>query len=256
LSWLVVVVWEYFFAKQPVIQPNQQTQSSEKQPAKPVPEQPVAPSAKAPTRTREQAIAASPHIEIVTPQLSGSIDLKGARIDDLTLTQYREGTNPNSPPIVLFSPRGAPDAYYAEFGWVPATGSSAEKVPGEDTVWKEEGSGALRVGHPVALTYDNGQGLIFRRRISVHDQYLFSIKDEVQNKSTKPVTFYPYALISRHGTPKVLGYYILHEGPIGVMGEEGLQEPSYKQIERKLECHRRLARLHRQIHCGCLVARH
>ena len=78
-----------------------------------------------------------------TPTLRGSIDLKGGRIDDLSLEQYRETIDPTSPAIVLFSPSGAPDAFYAEFGWVAAAGTTAA-IPGPDTVWKQEGSGALR----------------------------------------------------------------------------------------------------------------
>jgi YidC/Oxa1 family membrane protein insertase len=106
-------------------------------------------------------------------------------------------------------------------------------MPGPDTVWKQDGSGALGVDHPIVLTYDNGTGLNFRRTIAVDDHYLFTIKDQVENKGGSPVTLFPYALISRHGAPKVLGYYILHEGLIGVMGDQGLQEETYKKIEDK-----------------------
>ena len=105
--------------------------------------------------------------------------------------------------------------------------------------------------HPVTLTYDNGEGLEFRRTIAVDDKYLFTIKDEVTNKSANPVTLFPYALISRHGTPQTLGYYILHEGLIGVLGDPGsagihLQEDRRKE-DRQLRRHQRLARHHRQI---------
>ncbi len=164
--------------------------------------------------------------------MNGSIDLKGARIDNLSLEQYRETIDPHSPPIVLFSPSGSPDAYYAEFGWVPASGTT-QKLPGPDTLWTQDGGGALSADHPVKLTYDNGEGLVFRRTIAVDDHYLFTIKDEVQNKSAAPVTLFPYGLISRHGAPKVLGYYILHEGLIGVMGNQGEQEETYKKIDGK-----------------------
>ena len=201
--------------------------------APPVPGGSAAPGA-APSVTpaREGVVTASPRVTISTPTLNGSIDLKGARIDNLALEQYRESVDPRSPPIVLFAPSGAPDAYYAEFGWVPA-GGTAQKMPGPDTIWKQEGGGALTADHPVTLSYDNGDGLIFRRTIAVDDHYLFTIRDEVQNKSGSPVTLFPYGLISRHGTPKVLGYYILHEGLIGVMGNDGLQEETYKKIEDK-----------------------
>jgi len=192
----------------------------------------TAPSAQPPTATREAVLATSPRVAIDTPRLHGSIDLKGGRIDDLSLEQYRETVDPDSPPIVLLSPSGAPDAYYAEFGWVAASGTT-EPMPNENTLWQQDGSGALGIDHPVTLSYDNGQGLIFRRTISVDDHYLFSVKDQVQNKGGSAVTLFPYALVSRHGTPKVLGYYILHEGLIGVMGDQGLQEETYKKIADK-----------------------
>ena len=137
------------------------------------------------TASRDAVIAASPRIAIATPTLRGSIDLKGGRIDDLSLEQYRETIDPNSPAIVLFSPSGAPDAYYAEFGWVPAAGATAA-MPGPDTVWKQEGSGALGIDHPVTLTYDNGAGLIFRRTIAVDDHYLFTLKDQVAEQGRQP----------------------------------------------------------------------
>ena len=169
---------------------------------------------------------------IETPSLQGSIDLKGGRIDDLALAKYRETVDPKSPPIVLLSPSGSPDPFYAEFGWSGTAGHKL-KLPTTDTVWKQSGAGSLSVGHPVTLTYDNGEGLAFRRTIAVDDKYLFTIKDEVVNKSASAVTLYPYALISRHGTPPTLGYYILHEGLIGVLGDDGLQEITYKKIEDK-----------------------
>jgi YidC/Oxa1 family membrane protein insertase len=259
LSLIVVVGWQYFVGypqmekqrQEALLKQQEQahpqpgaSQTGAAQPATPAPQAgqvsapPVPGGAAAPgaapsgTPTREGVVTASPRVMISTPTLNGSIDLKGARIDNLALEQYRETVDPRSPPIVLFAPSGAPDAYYAEFGWVPAA-ATAQKMPGPDTVWKQEGGGALTADHPVTLSYDNGDGLIFRRTIAVDDHYLFTIRDEVQNKSGSPVTVFPYGLISRHGTPKVLGYYILHEGLIGVMGNEGLQEETYKKIEDK-----------------------
>jgi YidC/Oxa1 family membrane protein insertase len=203
----------------------------------PAPQAPGVPNAAAPSQaaSRETVIAGTPRIAIDTPRLGGSIDLKGGRLDDLTLTQYRETIDLNSPPIVLFSPSGAPDAYYAEFGWVPAS-STATAMPGPDTMWKQQGSGALSIDRPVTLTYDNGQGLVFTRTISIDDHYLFTLRDSVANKGSAAVTLFPYGLISRHGTPEVLGYYILHEGLIGVMGEHGEQTETYKKmLDKKSE---------------------
>ncbi len=247
LSLIVVVGWQYFIGY-PQMQHQQEQAQLKKQEATQVqpgatqpgaaqpsaseasaPPVPNAPSAEPPAASRETIIKSSPRVAVDTPRLHGTIDLKGGRIDDLSLQQYREDVDPNSPPIVLFSPSGAPDAYYAEFGWVPAAGTNAA-IPGPDSVWKQDGSGALGIDHPVTLSYDNGQGLIFTRTIAVDDHYLITIRDQVANKGGNPVTLFPYALISRHGTPPVLGYYILHEGPIGMMGSEGEKEESYKKI--------------------------
>src|SRR5487761_351196 len=247
LSLIVVVGWQYFIGYPQMQRQQQQAQlkkqeETQAQPgaaqpnaAQPSPSEasappvPNAPSAEPPAASREAVIKSLPRVEIDTPRLHGSIDLKGGRIDNLSLVQFREEVDPNSPPIVLFSPSGASDAYYAEFGWVAATGTNAA-VPGPDTAWQQDGSGALSVDHPVTLTYDNGQGLIFTRTIAVDDHYLFTIKDRVANKGGSPDTLFPYGLISRHGTPPVLGYYILHEGPIGMMGSEGEKEETYKKI--------------------------
>src|SRR5580704_3144927 len=257
LSLIVVVGWQYFIGypqmekqrEQALLkqQEQAQTQPGATQPNAAQPgatpgagpsgagTPPPVPGTAAPavaTASRDAVIAASPRIAIATPTLRGSIDLKGGRIDDLALERYRETIDPASPAIVLFSPSGAPDAYYAEFGWVAASGTTAA-MPGPDTVWKQEGSGALGIDHPVTLTYDNGAGLIFRRTIAIDDHYLFTLKDQVANKGGDPITLFPYALISRHGTPKVQGYYILHEGLIGVMGDQGLQTETYKKIDDK-----------------------
>src|SRR5580698_5167970 len=254
LSILVVAGWQYFVGypqmekqrqeaalkqqEQTQVQPGA-TQPAAGQPsaAPAVPAVPGTPSDAATSQqaqaaSREVVIGATPRVAIDTPRLGGSIDLKGGRIDDLTLSQYRETIDPNSPPIVMFAPSGAPDAYYAEFGWVPAAGTTAT-VPSPDTVWTQQGSGTLGIDHPVTLTYDNGAGIVFTRTIAVDDHYLFTIKDSVANKGQSAVTLFPYALISRHGAPKVLGYYILHEGLIGVMGDQGEQTETYKKMDDK-----------------------
>src|SRR4051794_26831693 len=186
LSALVLIAWQYFVG---LPQANKQRQIAQEQSLEhnqPVPGAPPAdtqappvPGVKnatpaGPSVTREAALAASPRIAIDTPSLHGSIALKGGRIDDLSLIRYRETVDPSSPPIVLLAPSGSPQPFYAEFGWIGANGSNA-KVPGGDTDWRQDGNGALGVGHPVTLVYDNGEGLTFRRTISVDDKYLFSV---------------------------------------------------------------------------------
>src|SRR5215472_3699313 len=241
LSAIVLIGWQIFFGF-----PQMQRQEAQKQAqtqTQGVPSPPGAASAP-PTVPGQAAPAAQPltrdqalkqggaRIAIDTPSLKGSIALKGGRIDDVSLSKYRETVDPNSPPIDLLSPSGSPHPFYAEFGWVAGAGAGqAPDLPNADTVWRQEGSGALTPQQPVVLTYSGKDGLVFRRTISVDDNYLFTIKDDVTNRGSQPVTLFSYALISRHGTPETLGYYILHEGMIGDLGNQGLQEITYKKLE-------------------------
>ncbi len=179
--------------------------------------------------TREDALKASPRVAIDTPSLKGSVSLKGGRIDDLVLAKYHETVDRKSANVVLFSPSSAPHPYYAEYGWVAPQGSTVA-VPGNDTQWTQQGTGALSPATPLTLTWDNGGGLLFKRTIAVDADYLFTVTDEVENKSGAAITLYPYALISRHGMPTVQGYYILHEGLIGILGEAGLKELTYADV--------------------------
>jgi YidC/Oxa1 family membrane protein insertase len=247
LSGFVLIAWQYFYNVPQMERQRAQTQtqaelakpSQQATPGSTTPQAGSTPSATTPANqpgaaqpvvSRNEAIAGTPRVKIETPRLSGSISLKGARIDDLSLEKFRDTVDPKSPAIVLYSPSNTASPYYAEFGWVPASGSTA-RIPDQNTVWQQEGSGALSPSNPVTLKYDNGEGLTFRRTIAVDDRYLFTIRDDVSNVGTAPVTLYPFALISRHGTPEVSGYYILHEGLIGYLGEQGLQEYGYKKID-------------------------
>ncbi|EKS30736.1 membrane protein insertase YidC [Afipia felis] len=250
LSGLVLLAWQYFY-NMPQMEKQRAAQQAQMQAANPAnssapaatTQTPAAGSAAptpnspgteqqqaAPVKDRAEAIASSPRVKIDTPSLIGSIALKGARIDDVAFVKYRETVDPKSPAEVLFSPSGTKAPYYAEFGFVPAAGA-ATKMPGSDTVWTQQGSNALTPSTPVVLKYDNGQGLVFTRTISVDDKYVFTIKDEVANAGSTAATLYPFGLISRHGLPETSGYYILHEGPIGVLGDKGLQEFTYKKMD-------------------------
>ena len=244
LSAMVLIAWQFFVglpqmekqrqeAQQKAIE--QKTQVAQEQVKAPsqLPGQLSTTPASGQQLTREAAIDASgPRLKIDTPRLQGSITLKGGRIDDLALSLYRETVDPKSPAIILLSPSRSPHPFYADFGWLKPPGSTV-KVPDDNTVWRQEGSVTLGVDRPVTLVYDNGDGLEFRRTISVDDKYLFTVEDRATNKGAAPVTLLPYALISRHGTPTIEGYYILHEGLIGVFGDKGEEKETYKQIEDK-----------------------
>jgi len=180
---------------------------------------------------RASAIAASERVAIDTDSLEGSLNLTGGRIDDLKLKQYRETVEPDSPIITLLTPAGAPNAYFAEQGWVPAAGVTVN-VPEADTVWTLDGEATtLTVETPVTLKYDNGEGLIFRRTFSVDEHFLFTVTQSVENQGSAPVSLFPYARVVRHGTPQVQNFFIQHEGPHGVLGANNLISKKYNELQ-------------------------
>jgi YidC/Oxa1 family membrane protein insertase len=240
LSIGVLFTWQLFFAPKPHppmgTPVEQQAQPGPPQPSPQgqAPGAPVAGStppqsgaAPATALTREQALALSPRVPIDTPSLAGSIALKGGRIDDLVLKKYRETVDPGSPNVVLLSPAGGPHPYYVEHGFVG--GDKDQGVPTADTQWTATSNGPLTPQSPVTLTYNNGRGLTFTRTIGVDENYMFTIDDKVANTGGEAATVYPYGLVSRHERPDTKGYYILHEGLIGVLDANGLEEITYKK---------------------------
>lgn len=171
--------------------------------------------------SRDAAKAASPRIAVDTPALAGSIALKGARIDDLWLKRYRQTTSKASPPVELMRPTGAENAFFAEFGWA---GANLPGLPTADTVWSAPAGATLRPGSPVVLTYDNGMGLVFTRTISVDADAMFTVSDNVRNQGSQALSIAPYASVQRWGVPADLGKnHIVHEGGIGILGEEDME---------------------------------
>jgi YidC/Oxa1 family membrane protein insertase len=191
---------------------------------------PPATPATAVFKTREQALEESARVKISSDSLLGSIALTGGRLDDLTLAKYHETVQKNSPLVTLLNPYGTKDAYYADFGWVSDSGSGV-KLPGADTRWTADGT-MLTPEHPVTLTWDNGGGLTFTRKFEVDQNYMFTVTDSVKNTGTTATKLYPYGRILRFGTPKTAGYYILHEGLIGVF-DRSLKEVKYSSISKE-----------------------
>jgi len=190
---------------------------------------PVQTAAQMAVKSRADALATAKRIRINTPTLHGSLSVTGARLDDLTLAGYHETADPTSKEIELLSPTGAAHPYHAEFGWVPV--DAGVKTPGPDTVWSVAQGNELAPGNTVVLNWDNGDGLRFVRTVSVDENYMFQIAQRVENYGTKPVTLHPFGLISRTGTPKTEGMYILHEGPLGVF-DGTLKEHKYDDLKK------------------------
>ena len=235
LSMLIIFGWQYFYAVP--TQKKIETQTTSQQTTNPqAPTNPdVQPGATVPGTVqtpivpRETALATSKRIKIDTPVIDGTINLVGARFDDIQLKNYRETVNPQSPEIALLSPSGTPGGYFVEHGFVPAAGSTV-KVPDSNTEWQAPADAVLSPGSPVTLTWDNGEGVTFTRTVSVDEDYLFSVKQDVTNKTANPISLFPYARVLRQGTPKVAGIYVLFEGLIGVLDGK-LQEVHYKDLK-------------------------
>ncbi|HKP24933.1 MAG TPA: membrane protein insertase YidC [Dongiaceae bacterium] len=182
--------------------------------------------------SREEALKESPRVAIDTPRLSGSIALKGARLDDLVLKGYRETADPSSPNVVLLSPRNSKDAYFANLYWT--ADSSETDVPTGDTLWQADGT-TLSPDKPVTLTWDNGHGLAFTRKFEIDSNYMFTVTDTVANSGSQSVELAPTGRVIRYGTPANASQtYVLHEGPIGVY-DGSLKEEKYKSARSQAE---------------------
>lgn len=179
---------------------------------------------------RAQEVAKTARVNIDTPSLSGSINLTGARLDDLKLKHYTETVDKTSPQIQLLNPQALPTGYYAEIGFVGS--DTTGTVPGPETVWSVDGNATLTPATPVTLTFTNDKGLTFKRTISVDGDYMFTVSDAVQNSGSAPVTLSNYGRVIRFDKPAIASSYVLHEGLIGVTGTEGLQEHKYADIEK------------------------
>jgi YidC/Oxa1 family membrane protein insertase len=192
-------------------------------PTAPVVGVPVKPSGP----SRASILQKAPRVQISSDRLTGSIQLKGGQIDDLVITNYRKTLDASSPAITLLSPTGTKNPYYAQFGWV--AGNSSVKLPTTETVWTADRT-TLSPKQPLKLSWDNGQGLKFNRTITLDENYMFSVTQVVENNSRKTITLYPYGLVSRTGTPETLGFFILHEGLLGVFNGQ-LKEVDYDDVQ-------------------------
>jgi YidC/Oxa1 family membrane protein insertase len=214
LSALVLIGWsllsDTFF---PTSGP--QTQQVDNGKVKPVPQPQADPAADAPQaiRARELVLGETPRVRVETPRLQGSINLKGARIDDLVLVNQRETIAKDSPPVRLLSPAGTKDSYFAQFGW----SGQGVAVPDANSVWAAS-SPILSPGKPVTLSWSNPTGQRFELIVSVDDGYLFTVKQRVVNGGTGAVGLRAYGLASRANKSADPTSWTSHVGPISFLG--------------------------------------
>ena len=169
-------------------------------------------------------------VAIDTPLVKGSLTTKGARIDDITLTAYKESLDEDASDITLLRKISDSTPYFAEFGWIGDETNMA--LPDASTMWAAS-SDILSADNDVTLSWDNGQGLTFNRILSIDEQYMITIRDEVTSTVDETLRLLPYGLIRRYGTPQTTGIYILHEGPIGVV-DTTLKERGYDDLRSEV----------------------
>ena len=226
LSALVFIGWTFIAAR---YFPPVATQSTRivngKQVALPTPES----QADQPAKLRDRAVVLreSPRVAIATPRVAGSINLKGARIDDLVLLDHRETIAKDSPPVRLLSPGGTQDAYFAQFGW----SGEGVALPGPDTMWTAD-SNRLTPDKPVTLTWNNGRGQAFRIVIAIDANYMFSVQQSVSNAGPGAVAVRPYGLVSRVGVSKDPSIWNMHTGPIGTFNGKADYSVSFKDLDK------------------------
>ncbi|MDB9930702.1 membrane protein insertase YidC [Candidatus Pelagibacter sp.] len=179
--------------------------------------------------SRTEALKENDRIQFENGSVVGSISLKGAAIDDLTFKEYSVELNGNDK-ITLLSPRNVEDGYLIESGFV-STNKNID-IPDASTVWEVSGNKKLTNNSPVKLTWSNTQGITFEKHISLDDQFLFTVKEKIINRSDKSYSFYSYGQIIRNKLPEISGFYILHEGFLSVLDDQLIEE-DYDDIQEK-----------------------
>ncbi len=173
--------------------------------------------------------AEAARVDIRTAKLSGSISLQGGRIDDLHLLDYNVNLGDDSEKVVVLAPVGTPEPFYAVWGWAGTAAGNGGGTPNASTVWALESGDTLTETTPITLKWENGAGLVFRRTISVDDQYMFDIQQSVENTTGESVRLAPYGIIAHHGEPETEGFYLSHEGLVRVSDGE-LEELKYNDM--------------------------
>ncbi|MBB5988017.1 membrane protein insertase YidC [Sphingobium lignivorans] len=224
------VISGYFFPQlnQPAPRPAASAPADPASGAAPVPGAPGAPGAAQAMRSLPQALRDAPRVAIETPKLRGSINLRGARIDDIVLPTHKQTIEKDSPPVRLFSPSGTKDAYFATFSW----SGEGMKLPGAETVWTPDRQ-TLTPQSPVTLHWDNGSGQRFLIRLSVDNDYMITAAQTVENAGTGAVVARPYGLLSRLGPSRDPSTWTIHTGPVGVFNGSANYDVDFATLDKE-----------------------
>ena len=227
LSTLVLVFWAAFF--EPPVTNNPVNESTRNQTQKS-----DSPSVETKeiddVATRDEAINNVNRIKVENQNIKGSISLQGGIIDDIIFKNYKEKLNSENR-VAFLNPKNSINEYFIETGWAVG-GDQKVSLPLDNTIWKIKGNNVLTPNNPILIEWNNNEGLIFTKKIELDEKFLFKITQKIKNISNNSFQFYPYAQITKKGKPEGRQIYILHEGFLGVFGDE-LKEEDYDDIEKE-----------------------
>jgi len=227
LSAAVIILYSLFFAPTP--QERKQIQSEKNITSESTDAPSLEQNEQVSKISRKEAIDEEKRILFENDSIKGSISLIGSSIDDLTFKKYTKTLN-GKDNIVLLNPKKVQNGYYVETGWV--TTNKNIEIPNSKTIWEIEGNNRLTPNSPVKLIWTNDDNIKFEKKISIDNQYLFTVNQTIINNSDKTYNFYTYGQIIRNEAPEVTNFYILHEGMLGVFDEQLIEE-DYDDIEEK-----------------------
>ena len=230
LSMSVLLFWGAFFEtpKKPIDPKNNQKVEQKSEAGS------IAPTINQPTIvkniSREDSIKKDKRIKIENNSIVGSINLKGAQIDDISFKNHKQKVEGDKN-IIFLNPAETENGFYIETGWTSV--GNKIKIPTKESVWSVKGNNILSDNSPIVLQWNNGEGIIFEKKIELDNKYLFRITQQVRNNSNSSIDLYPYAQMTRNKIPDdIQNFYIQHEGFIGVFDDE-LKEDDYDDIKEK-----------------------
>ncbi|MBQ4874763.1 MAG: membrane protein insertase YidC [Rickettsiaceae bacterium H1] len=223
LSAITVITWQFFFYTPKVknrIDGENQILEIKKNPVDIVDKE----------LNRKSVLQQGHRLKISTNSLHGSINLKGARFDDITLAGYRMDTAYGADEVVLLSPAKARESYFAEFGWVSL--DNTVKLPNTETVWELDKGSDLAENESVTLKWDNDNGLLFKIKVRVDKHYLFYIDQYIVNNTDKIVKLIPYGRLNRVIPSNLQSSFVFHEGPIATFDNK-FEEFPYNKVKKQ-----------------------
>ena len=227
LSTVVLIFWATFFETPIVEQPIAEKQTTKTENTSTPSIEEIQDAKKI---SRNEAINSVPRVKLENENIIGSISLEGGLIDDVTFKKYKKSLK-SKENVVFLNPKSSKDGYYIETGWA-ASGNENLNLPLDNTLWQVKNNTLLSPNNPIILEWDNKEGLIFTKKIELDNEFLFKITQSIKNNSNKSFQFFPYAQITRNYKPEVTPIYILHEGFLGVFGEE-LKEMDYEDVNEE-----------------------